>query len=318
MNTIKNVFWNSEESRLRIVWRITVVMICVLTFMTLFAIFDSLFDDILPRSTLAKEESILFPLEMTLSFFLSIWIASKYIDKRKLSDIGLNLNRSWWKDLGFGLLLGAILHSVIFLTQFLSGWIEVTGIYENNLSGFSFMAGLSLWLFTFICAGISEDLFNRGYLLKNISESVKSDKSGNIKPIIWAVAITSLIFGLMHAGNPNANIISTIGLIFAGLMYAVAYIYTGQLGLPIGLHITWNFFEGSVFGSPVSGNATEVTIIATQQTGPEIMTGGAFGPEAGLVGIASRFLGILLIILWIKSTRGKLKIVEDISIYSKK
>ncbi|MFC2136346.1 lysostaphin resistance A-like protein, partial [Bacteroidota bacterium] len=306
MQTLRNFFWNSEEARLRAMWRIAIVIVLLMIFMILFAIIDSLFDDLLPRGTLAKEESILFPLEMTLSFFLSIWITSKYFDKRKLADIGLKINLSWWKDFGFGLLLGAILHSVIFLTQFLAGWIEIKGIYENSLSGFSFIAGIGLWLFTFICAGISEDLFNRGYLLKNISESIRTNNSGNIKPIIWAVVITSLIFGLMHAGNPNANIISTIGLIIAGLMYAVAYVYTGQLALPIGLHITWNFFEGCVFGSPVSGSATDITIIASQQIGPEIMTGGAFGPEAGLVGIASRFLGILLIFLWIKSTRGKL------------
>ncbi|MFC2139168.1 lysostaphin resistance A-like protein [Bacteroidota bacterium] len=317
MQTLRNFFWNSEEARLRAMWRIAIVIVLLMIFMILFAIIDSLFDDLLPRGTLAKEESILFPLEMTLSFFLSIWITSKYFDKRKLADIGLKINLSWWKDFGFGLLLGAILHSVIFLTQFLAGWIEIKGIYENSLSGFSFIAGIGLWLFTFICAGISEDLFNRGYLLKNISESIRTNNSGNIKPIIWAVVITSLIFGLMHAGNPNANIISTIGLIIAGLMYAVAYVYTGQLALPIGLHITWNFFEGCVFGSPVSGSATDITIIASQQIGPEIMTGGAFGPEAGLVGIASRFLGILLIFLWIKSTRGKLKIVEQISVYSK-
>jgi hypothetical protein len=119
----------------------------------------------------------------------------------------------------------------------------------------------------------------------------------------WGVLISSAIFGIMHLGNPNATWISAVGILLAGVFLAFGYLRTRQLWLPIGLHIGWNFFEGVVFGFPVSGldsyRFTHITI-----NGPEIWTGGPFGPEAGLVLIPALILGSMLIFVYTRRRLG--------------
>ena len=86
----------------------------------------------------------------------------------------------------------------------------------------------------------------------------------------------------------------------------MAYLRTGQLWLSIGLHIGWNFFEGVVFGFPVSG-LDIYRLIRHQIQGPEIWTGGAFGPEAGLIVLPALVIGAVLIYLY---TRNRTTVKE--------
>ena len=110
------------------------------------------------------------------------------------------------------------------------------------------------------------------------------------------------VFGILHLGNPNATWISAAGIFLAGIFLAYGYTSTKQLWLPIGLHIGWNFFEGVVFGFPVSGldmfTLTRITV-----SGPELVTGGAFGPEAGLILLPALALGFSLIYWYTKEKR---------------
>ncbi len=89
---------------------------------------------------------------------------------------------------------------------------------------------------------------------------------------------------------------------------------TGELAIPIGIHITWNFFQGNVFGFPVSGTNAGATLVAIKQSGPDIFTGGAFGPEAGLIGIAAVFLGSVLIWWYVKLRYGKALLWENLAV----
>ncbi len=99
------------------------------------------------------------------------------------------------------------------------------------------------------------------------------------------------------------------------LLLGLGYILTGELAMPIGIHFTWNFFQGYVFGFPVSGSSTGSSVIAIQQGGPALWTGGAFGPEAGLVGILATALGCILILLWVRWRYGKLQLQSRLAVY---
>src|SRR5215207_2351265 len=83
----------------------------------------------------------------------------------------------------------------------------------------------------------------------------------------------------------------------------------GELAIPIGLHITWNFFQGAIYGFPVSGfGAFSPTLLTTEQGGPDLWTGGSFGPEGGLLVPSIMLLGMSLVALWTHLRTGKVSL----------
>jgi uncharacterized protein len=110
-----------------------------------------------------------------------------------------------------------------------------------------------------------------------------------------ALAVSSLLFGLMHAGNPHATALSFLELVLFGGLVGWVDLVTGSLAMPIGLHLGWNFAMGNIFGFPVSGAAAGASVMTLRQQSHPLWSGGAFGPEAGLSGLLA--LLVLLVLL---------------------
>ncbi len=248
--------------------------------------------------------------------FLSYWIAARWLDKRPFSDFGLHINRSWWIDLAFGLFLGAFLMLIIFLVERAFGWLTVTGTMQTAQPGGSFWTGILTYVVLFLCVGIYEEMLSRGYQLRNLAEGLNLKPIGPRGALLLAYLISSSIFGLLHAGNPNATFTSTFNIIIAGLFLGLGYVLTGELAIPIGLHITWNFFQGNVFGFPVSGMNTAASFIGIEQLGSDLWTGGAFGPEAGLIGLLAMILGSILTVLWVRYRYGYAGLKDSLAVYT--
>lgn len=126
----------------------------------------------------------------------------------------------------------------------------------------------------------------------------------------------SLLFGFLHANNLNATLTSSLNLALMGLFLGLGFILTGELAIPIGLHIAWNFTQGYVFGFPVSGSNEGLSLLATHQSGPTIWTGGAFGPEGGLIVVLAALLGMLLVYGWVRWTRRRVSVQTGLAQYS--
>jgi len=244
-------------------------------------------------------------LSVALVVFLSVWISARLFDRRPLEDFGLRFDAHWAPDLAFGLLLGALLMTGVFLAELAFGWVRVTGFLQASTG--SFGGGIIAGLVSFVCVGIYEELLSRGYHMSNLAQGLRK-LIGPRGGLLAGWVFSSAFFALGHLANPGASAISTFNILLAGLLLlGLGYLLTGSLAIPIGVHITWNFFQGNVFGFPVSGTlANQVTFIATESVGPQALTGGAFGPEAGLVGVAAMLLGALLILVWVRWRRGAL------------
>lgn len=313
--SLKSTFWNEQETRLRAGWRIIIQLVIFFLIVSVFEIIDSFLIGYLPRSPFSQGKSILVPLELFTAIFFSVWLAGKLIDKRVLKDFGFNLTKSWWYDLTAGLVIGAIQISIIFLTEFTAGWLFITNNSQNDIEITTFVIPIAICLISYILVGFYEELHIRGYVLTNLSEGFNFNKSNPKIAIIIATVFISLLFGFAHAFNPNASLISSLCLTITSLVWASAYILTGKLAIPIGIHITWNFFQGCIYGFPVSGRNLGASFISIQQKGPEIWTGGSFGPEAGLLCIVANFVGFLLIMFWVKLKYGEIRLKEAISNY---
>lgn len=239
--------------------------------------------------------------------FVSLLVVGRLLDRRPIADFGFHLSGGWFLDLGFGMFLGAFLMTGIFVVEFLLGWTSVSDTFVVVGSGGSFVLAILAPIVIFLCVGIYEEAFSRGYQLRNIAEGLNYPALGPRTATVLALILTSAFFGLLHASNPNATAISTFNIALAGLMLGAGYVLTGELSIPIGLHITWNFFQGNVYGFPVSGLDTfGATFLDTQQAGPDTWTGGPFGPEAGLLGLLAMLTGTILIALYTRVRTGKL------------
>ena len=318
-----NPFWNERERRLPALWRLllqaSLLVITGLVLGALVAVAIPLLGAQMPGGGTAGllADPFFFAANYGVSLVAvvaSVWLAGRFLDRRPFSDFGLRLDKDWWLDFGFGLFLGALLMTGIFLVELAAGWVRVVGTFEA-VGGGAFFPVILAPLAAFLCVGFAEELSSRGYQLKNMAEGLNYPVLGGPKgAVILAWVLSSMIFGLLHAANPNATAISTINIALAGLLLGVGYVLTGRLAIPIGLHITWNFFQGNVFGFPVSGiDPIGATFISIEQSGPPVITGGVFGPEAGLFDIAAIVIGSLLTWLWVRVRHGKATVETSIA-----
>jgi membrane protease YdiL (CAAX protease family) len=308
MNVLKNIFWNCDERRFRAGIRIvTTLLLFFLIYKGYLFILNSTGMKLFYSRTTSLWVFLVAGTVRPLPALMVLWIGGRFIDRRHIRNFGFHFNKNWWIDLCFGMGLGAFLISLIFILEMCLGWISFSDTFYSINSQPTFIVPLLVFLFYFISQGMSEELLSRGYLIKNLAEGFNLKAIAPKWSILIAWCLISIIFGLAHTGNPNATIISTINLMVTGITMGAGFIITGELAIPIGLHISWNFFQGNIFGFPVSGvsyPAEIVSLIKINQGGPEIWTGGDFGPEAGLLALCANIIGLLLIFCWAYIRRG--------------
>jgi membrane protease YdiL (CAAX protease family) len=303
------VFWNREDRRIRALWRVTALVALILG------------SGLAVRATglLPGPDTRAFPVVASLLRLIiaaaAVWLTGRFLDRRRFRDFGLSLDRRWWTDLGFGLSLGAGLMSAIFVVEWALGWVEVTDTLRTTVPGEAFARAILAPATIFVCVGIVEELVARGYLLRNLAEGLAFPRLGGPRSgLLGACVVSSALFAFGHAGNPNATWVSTASIAVAGVFLALGFLLTGELAIPIGLHVTWNFFQGSVFSFPVSGVSTlRTSVIATEQLGPTLWTGGAFGPEGGLLGLAAMLLGAAVVLVWVRWHHGVVRLATHLA-----
>jgi uncharacterized protein len=172
-----------------------------------------------------------------------------------------------------GTLLGIVLFGAVIATIWVLGYYRIDG--PGTVLGALGVLG------AMVAAATTEELIFRGILFRHLER-----RTGT-----WIALIsTGLLFGLMHLANPNASLWAAIAIaVEAGGMLGAAYVATRSLWLPIGLHLGWNFAEAGIFGTEVSGKASE-GLLDGVLSGPALLSGGGFGPEASVFSLLAGLL----------------------------
>ncbi|MGI8611066.1 MAG: CPBP family intramembrane glutamic endopeptidase [Sphingomicrobium sp.] len=213
-------------------------------------------------------------------------LAIRHLGERPRDDLRL---ADAPKGLGLGLAFGALLFAVIVAVA------AIADVY--NIIGEGGTGDLVRVLVTIaIVPAFMEELLFRGILFRWLEEFGGS----------WfALALTSALFGLAHMFNPNATALSSFAIALeAGVLLGGAYMLTRNLWMAIGLHAAWNFTQGWIFDVPVSGTNQD-GMVEAQLSGPELLSGGAFGLEASLIAmVLATAAGVMLVVLAVR--RGEL------------
>ncbi|HVP07035.1 MAG TPA: CPBP family intramembrane glutamic endopeptidase [Candidatus Acidoferrum sp.] len=197
---------------------------------------------------------------------LIVWLFRRFVDRRSVVSLGFQFQRQDRLDFIYGVAWGIGMVAGIFLILMAMNVVHVSSVQFP-------ISSLVFTLITFVLAAAMEEIVMRGYMLNNMMASMNRYVS---------LLIVSAVFGLAHGFNPNVSIAGLFNIVIAGLLLGVYYIYRQNLWFPIGMHIGWNYFQGVVFGSPVSG-AKLTGVLSIQCSGSELLSGGDFGFEASLI-----------------------------------
>lgn len=213
-------------------------------------------------------------------------LAVRLAEKRNPSEIAL---RPMLPQLCIGLLTGMAMFATVM------GIMGAFGFYDIQAMG-----PAPAWtpLRKAFQAGVVEELMMRAVLLRLLWRAFGP----------WAAfAVSSAVFGLSHLGNPNATVFAALCIALeAGVMLGAFYALTGRIWVSIGAHMAWNFTQGYLFGTAVSGTALGPAIAQSTPNAalPDWLTGGAFGPEASLPGLLVCF-AVGLAVVWLAWRRGQ-------------
>ena len=195
-------------------------------------------------------------------------LLARLVERRWPAEL---LRRSFLVDFAVGALAGAAYITAVVGALWLAGAYEVAGVrHDIQFAGSLLVTGLG--------AAIFEELLFRGVLFRIVEEGLGT----------WAALLVSaLVFGFVHIGNPGATAWSSVAIaIEAGLLLGMTYQVTRSLPLCMGLHAAWNFTQGTVYGSAVSGLSGRNSWLVPRISGPDWLTGGAFGFEASVLAAA--------------------------------
>lgn len=273
-----NLFKN-EEGRFRSGWIIAFALVMVLLGQLMFAMpgytFISLIETARGNEAEIAHKVTTTPLYIVVTQGLAAFggiaatlVVFRGLNKKNPNKLGFQRPV---KDFFTGLVLGAVAISLIFFVLLITDNITL----QNDLTSPNLSINLALFFILYILVGFFEEMFFRGYVIKTMLEHQ------NKKWVIYLVS--AVVFGAVHFANPNPKLLGFVNIILVGLLFAYMFDVTKSLLLPIGFHIAWNYFQGTIYGFPVSGTAPYGMYDISVSKGMDLLTGGAFGLEGSLM-----------------------------------
>lgn len=217
-----------------------------------------------PMDELSSPRDLPFAIAVTVLVVLAYKLVVVRLGEQKRDDLPFDRRA---RDVVPGFAQGALVFSAIVGVAALLGAYQAVELSPAE-------DWLPILIGTGLMAGVTEEILLRGIVFRWLEELGGS----------WAaLALSALLFGFLHAGNPNATLISSLSIaLAAGVLLGGAYMLTRNLWLAIGLHAGWNVTQGLVWDVPISGFALDGWV-ESRLVGDPILSGGSFGLEASVI-----------------------------------
>ncbi|HEL1703023.1 TPA: CPBP family intramembrane metalloprotease [Streptococcus suis] len=202
---------------------------------------------------------------------LAIILWARFVEKSPWLGLGIR-KKGALKDFLLGWGIGAAMLTTCVLLMWGFGAIQVTSFqFSANLVG-EFLILVLAWSIQ----GTTEELLTRGWMFSSLAAK------HNI-PV--GILVSSLFFTFLHLGNDGISLIPLLDLTLFAILACLVMLKTGNLWVISGIHAAWNCFQGNVFAFPVSGTQAGQAFIAVETSGPDWLSGGAFGVEGSVISL---------------------------------
>ncbi|WP_339319171.1 type II CAAX endopeptidase family protein [Paenibacillus sp. FSL R10-2734] len=210
-------------------------------------------------------------------------LGARLLSKRNVVRLGFT-KANWLQNYGIGTIVGILMITLVFAVNFVTGAISVTYVFSSTMS-----LQIFLMLIMFLFQGMSEEVLFRGYLLPELSAQI-----GKVPGII----LSSVIFTVLHGMNPGITFLSLLNLFIFSVLVSIVFYRTGNLWVVGAIHTMWNFFQGVIYGTQVSGNMTQSILMSHPVSHLNIINGGDFGFEGGLGTTVIYLITIAIFVLY--------------------
>jgi uncharacterized protein len=210
------------------------------------------------------------------SVVIATWIMLRRVEKLPWSTVGLDRAATSPRLIIKGALLGGLTIGIASLLLFAIGMLRIDRTVPGSWWGEAGRATL-----VFLPAAFFEELFIRGYVFAVLRRAAG-----------WKLAliVTSVVFGLLHAWNPNPDAESILAVIVAGFFLGAIFLATRSLYAAGAAHFAWNWVMSGALHIAVSGLPSPDPDYRVVETGPDWLTGGPWGPEGGLMAVVTMFI----------------------------
>ena len=284
-------FFLNPVGKWRLIWRL-IFFIALFLFINipLQFVIREMFSTGLTRSNLSTT-AVLF------AVLGSLYAQVRFFDKSTFEKYGFELGTRWLMEFVFGCIVAALQISLFFAMLYWLGHLTIVGQFVVNSPNYSFVGGFLSELYRQLQIGILEEIISRAFLFFIIYEMLKSFKVAPTSSIIASCVFNSLAFGILHLDNDGATGLSALNLSIDALTLCLPFLLTGRLGMSIGMHFSWNFVQGAIFGFANSGTEVKASILKIELSNHPI-TGGEFGPEGSTVLLGLSAISFIFIVGW--------------------
>lgn len=237
----------------------------------------------------------------TLVVLGALWVSARFLDRRPVPEYGFRVSRAWWLDLVVGAGIGGLLVTTAFAISRRVGALTVadTGTLADGTS----LAWLAVFAVAFAGVAFYEETVFRGLFVTNAAEGLAERGLSRRAAVAAAVVASTAAFSAVHlpsalAADASAGLVAAKTVAFGGLLGA-AYVLTGELALPMGLHFGVNVTQTNLLG--IGSSAMDGVPVVL---GVESAAAGAWNPGHGVPMLAATVAAAAAVAAWSYVRRG--------------